>query len=191
MQRELPYSFMARENLRERQEDLVKDLRKICDELPEIEKVLGVGPQAVINRPCSECNKEAIRARIYIADRFHYLDGDQSNKLHSNRAIICPRCRAHILLSALALADMWQLKSRGMSNQEIGDRFGVTRERVRTLLKRYEPPKDDIDIELTIQDIQAEERRQGKKRVTDRRTLKKKLLKQMKKQGIKPKGGKK
>jgi predicted DNA-binding protein YlxM (UPF0122 family) len=189
VQREIPYSFIARENLRERHYYLLEDLRKICDELPEIEKNLGIGPQAVINKSCSKCNREAIRARIYIVGQFHYLDGDESNKLHSNRAIICPRCQAHILLSALAPADMWQLKLRDMSNQEIADKFGVSRERVRRLLEGYKPPREDIDIELTIQDMQAEERQQGRKRVTDRRTLKKKVLRGLKKQHRKPKGG--
>ena len=174
--------MMAPENLREKRESLLRDLREICDDLAEIEKNLGIGPQEVRNRVCSECGRKATRARIYVVYQFHYLDGDKSNKIHSNRAIICPRCQTHILLSALAPADMWQLKSRGMSNQEIADRFGVTRERVRTLLKGYKPPKYDIDIELTIQDIQAEERRQGKKRVTDKRTLEKRVLRQLKKQ---------
>ena len=76
----------------------------------------------------------------------------------------------------------WQYYIEDLTQQEIADRFGVTRERVRTLLKGYKPPKYDIDIELTIQDIQAEERRQGKKRVTDKRTLEKRVLRQLKKQ---------
>jgi DNA-binding transcriptional regulator LsrR (DeoR family) len=67
-----------------------------------------------------------------------------------------------------------------MSNQEIADKFGVSRERVRRLLEGYKPPREDIDIELTIQDMQAEERQQGRKRVTDRRTLKKKVLRGLK-----------
>ena len=189
MRREIPYSLISRENLSERRTDLLHDLRKICEELPEIEKNLGLGPQEVRNRSCSECNREAIRARIYIVDQFHYLDGDESNKLYSNKAVICPRCQAHILLSALAPADMWQLKLRGMSNQEIGDKFGVSRERVRRLLEMYNPPEEDIDIEQKIQDRQAEERRQGRKRVTDKRTLRKRILRELKKQGIEFKGG--
>jgi predicted transcriptional regulator len=174
--------LMARENLQEERGGLLSALQRICDDLAEIEKNLGIGPQEVRNRVCSECARKTTRARIYVVDQFHYLDGDKSNKLHSNRAIICPRCQTHILLSALDPVDMWQLKSRGMSNQEIADRFGVTRERVRTLLKRYKPPKYDIDIEWTIQGIQSEERQQGKKRVTDKRTLKKRVLRQLKKQ---------
>lgn len=175
------YSFTARENLREKHAELLHGLREIYSELAEVERSLGIGSQMVRNRVCSECNYQGAKAQIYIVDQFHYLDGNHSNNLHSNKAIICPRCQAHILLSALVPADMWQLKLRGMNNQEIADNFGISRERVRRLLKSYKPPKEDIDIELTIRDMQSLEKQQGKKRVTDKRTLKKKLLRELKK----------
>jgi hypothetical protein len=211
-------------------DDLRIEAQRVRNRITEIEEELESEP-TIRNIPCLECERPE-EAHIYNLDKIHHLDGNRSNRKHSNKAIVCPCCEAHILLSAHNPWDVWELKKKGVTNAAIARKLGTSRQQVGKLLKAYKrPPRiaEEVDIDKLIKEIQAMEReaiRTGhhwagdydtrpptpkwrsplaedtestfvrlpdvsKKRVTDRRTLKKKLLKQMKKQGIKPKGGKK
>lgn len=232
----LPFVKPANVRFLEIREELLdkfrREARGVRNRIIEIGEELESEPTIKRNIPCLECEAPG-EAHIYNLGKVHYLDGDHSNELHSNKAIVCPCCEAHILLSAHSPWDIWELKRKGMSNAAIGRKLGISRQNVGKLLKAYRrPPKvtDEVDIDELIKQYQAREReaiRTGhhwdgddsglfpsytlrqpvrrltedtrptfkrlptvsKKRVTDRRTLRKKLLKEMRKHGIRPKGG--
>lgn len=232
----LPFVKPANVRFLEIREELLdkfrREARGVRNRIIEIEEELESEPTIKRNIPCLECEAPG-EAHIYNLGKVHYLDGDRSNKSHSNKAIVCPCCEAHILLSAHSPWDIWELKRKGMNNAAIGRKLGISRQNVGKLLKAYRrPPKvtDEVDIDELIKQYQAREReaiRTGhhwqrdefdldistptakrtsflavdtratfvrlpvvsKRRVTDSRTLRKKFLKEMKKHGIRPKGG--
>lgn len=74
----------------------------------------------------------------FYAGQFHYLDGNPENKSWANLSLVCPRCRADILLSRFSPEEIWSLKATGYSNAKIGRLLGLSRERVRQICKKYE-----------------------------------------------------
>lgn len=188
------YSLSVRErHLLERKDDqrIIKVLKlyHLRHEIEELEAELGIKQTERVEKSCVECCSTSKHddfwkgTRIYNLDKIHYLDGDRSNKLHSNTAIVCPRCQAHILLSPFTPKDIWELKMKGMSNAKIGKLLGLSRERVRKLSKYYQPEPikvGNVDIDWLIkrgQGIEGTLKARGLlKRRTDKRTLKKRII---------------
>ena len=196
------YSLSARKrHLLERKQDrhwakvldVMDKLRQLRDEIEKLEQEAGIRQTERVEKSCVECcSISSHDARIYNLDKIHYLDGDRSNKLHSNTAIVCPRCEAHILLSSFTPRDIWELKMKGMSNAEIGRLLGLSRERVRKLSKHYQPEPikaDNIEIDSLIKEAQRIETIQKArgllKRRMDKRTLKKRIIAEIDKLKVK------
>jgi len=115
------------------------------------------------------------------------LDGNPNNKAFRNLEIVCPVCYAHIRLSRFSTQDIWLLKTRGLSNAEIGRLLDLSRERVRQLLKKYEAEQRaeltalmEADISDLVKKAEREENRLLRlgrlKRRIDRRTKKKRII---------------
>jgi predicted transcriptional regulator len=170
-------------------------LSQLRDEMEKLEQEVGIRQAERVEKSCAECRSISSHgARIYNLDKVHYLDGNRSNKLHSNTAIVCPRCKAHILLSSFTPRDIWELKMKGMNNAEIGKLLGLSRERVRRLSKHYQPEPiktDNMEIDSLIKEgqrIETIQKARGLlKRRTDKRTLKKRIITELDK--LKAKGG--
>jgi predicted transcriptional regulator len=164
--------------------DVMDKLRQLREEIEKLEEEAGIRQTERVEKSCVKCDSRSrYGTRIYNLDKIHYLDGDRSNKLHSNIAIVCPRCEGHILLSPFTPKDIWELKMKGMSNAEIGRLLGLSRERVRKLSKHYQPEPimaDNVDIDWLIKEAQKIETIQKArgllKRRTDKRTLKKRII---------------
>ena len=164
--------------------DVLHKVMQLRDEIEKLEVEAGIKQTERFDKSCVECcSKSRYGARIYNLNKIHYLDGDHSNKLHSNIAIVCPRCEGHILLSPFTPKDIWELKMKGMSNAEIGRLLGLSRERVRKLSKHYQPEPikaDNVDIDSLIegaQSIQTSQKASGLlKRRTDKRTIRKRII---------------
>lgn len=200
------YSVPPTERLLEKREELIENFKRdairMRNRLIELDEDIGIESK-ILKKSCLQCNPPE-DAHIYYLETNHYLDGNSLNELYSNKAIICPCCEAHILLPALSPEDIWKYKSVGMRNATIARILGISRQRVGALLKAYQktykpPAATELDLDKRIKEIQAQERTEihimkedaptvSKKRVTDRRTWRKSLLKEMKKQGIKLKG---
>jgi DNA-binding CsgD family transcriptional regulator len=128
---------------------------------------------------------------VYYPGRVHHIDGNQTNSSFGNLAMVCPNCRAHILLSRFSPKDIWLLKTRGLNNAQIGRFLGISRERVRQLFNKYEVKrKTEITplLEANLDDLvkKAEyienyliESGRLRKRL-DRRTKKKRILAELK-----------
>lgn len=186
------YSLPVRKrHLLERKENMLFEkhlplwdkLRQLRDELESLENELGIRHNKRVEKSCTECPPRHNNAPIYNLDKIHYLDGDHSNKLHSNRAIVCPRCESHIVLSAFTPKDIWGLKMKGIGNAEIGRWLGISRERVRKLSKRYQPEPvqaNNIDIDRLVKEAQRRQKglkaRGLLKKSTDKRTLRKRII---------------
>jgi|TARA_Y100000310_G_scaffold36889_1_gene34695 hypothetical protein len=119
-----------------------------------IKNELGERPTERFEKTCEECDHSS---PIYNLDKIHYLDGDQSNKLHSNTAVICPRCESHIILSAYTPKDIWELKMKGMGNAEIGRLLGISRERIRQLCKKYQNQTELDRLEKLLEKLIPDE----------------------------------
>ena len=89
------------------------------------------------DKSCKECSSYRTPP-VYYPGEVHHLDGDTTNKSFGNLAMVCPQCKAHVLLSRFSPEDIWLLKARGLSNAELGRLLGISRERVRQLCKKYE-----------------------------------------------------
>jgi len=163
-------------------QDVLNKCRQLRDKIEKLEVEAGIRQSERVEKSCKECNPR-VAPPIYNLDKIHYLDGDHSNRLHSNMAILCPRCGGHILLSPFNPKDIWELKMKGMSNAWIGKLLGISRERVRKLSKRYQPEPvqaNNIDIDRLVEEAQRRENRQKErgllKRRTDKRTIRKRIL---------------
>jgi DNA-directed RNA polymerase subunit RPC12/RpoP len=147
-------------------------------------------PLVNLDLECAECH----RKHIVNKDKVHHIDGNPANQTDSNTAVICPSCGIHILMSPATPAEIWRLKQKGLNNTEIGDYLGLSRERIRQILEKYkssQPETTDIskptdhEIEQKIEYLQGWERnRRPGKRVTDRRTIRKKLESEIQKKGL-------
>ncbi len=150
------------------------------------------------DKSCSECDSTS----VYYPGEIHYIDGDKSNKSQGNMAMVCPRCRAHILLSRFNPEDIWLLKARGLNYAQIARLLGISREWVRQLCKRYETQLARVDVDKLVKQAQNIERywqydfddeamrlvkKTGKKHLTDRRTWKKRILAEAQRMGLIPK----
>lgn len=124
---------------------------------------------------------------VYYPSKIHHLDGDINNESFGNLALVCPKCEAHILLSRFSPEDIWILKTRGLSNAEIGRLLGLSRERVRQLCKKYEAKQQaelaalmDTNIEDLVKKAEYIENHliaSGRlNRRIDRRTKRKRLI---------------
>ncbi len=171
-------------------------LAQLRQEILGLEIKAGIIHKARAGKSCKECGG---KSPIFNLDKIHYLDGDRSNKLHSNIAIVCPRCEVHILLSPFTPKDIWELKMKGLSNAEIGRLLRISRERVGKLSKRYQPEPvqaNNVDIDRLVKGVQKIEKNQKArgllKRRTDKRTLRKRILAELtrlEKKQVKKKGG--
>jgi hypothetical protein len=129
--------------------------------------------------------------------KIHHLDGNITNNSFNNLAMVCPKCHAHILLSRFTPKDIWLLKTRGLSNAEIGRLLGISRERVRQLCKKYQETEIkwlEANVDGLVKQAQAIDnrlktgyskdkdgfpikwRRKKGKRLIDRRTLRKRII---------------
>jgi len=134
---------------------------------------------------CQDCRKQD--SPIFNLENVHYLDGDHSNKAHGNIAVICPSCQSHILLCPFTSQDIAKLKMRGLSNAAIGRYLGLSRERVGQLLKTCDMESVNFkipSIDQLIEEEQEWEKENGRKRVTDKRTLKKRIVARLNKGAI-------
>lgn len=178
-----------RDRLWEKRLPLMDEIMRLRHEIEKLEEEAGIGQPERVEKSCAECcSISRYDARIYNRDKIHYLDGDRSNKSHSNIAIICPRCASHIILSPFTPKDIWELKMKGLSNAAIGKYLGLSRERVRQLCKRYQPEpvqSENIDIDELVKEAQNRERRYGHNRITDKRTLRKRIIRELTKLGKK------
>ena len=146
-------------------------------------------PLVNLDLECSECH----RKHIVNKDKVHHIDGNHANQTDSNTAIICPSCGIHILMSPATPAEIWRLKQKGLNNTEIGEYLGLSRERIRQILDKYKSTQPetsdglkpaDHELEQKIEYLQGWERnRHPGKRVTDRRTLRKRLVAETQKTG--------
>lgn len=101
---------------------------------------------------CNECERE-----VYNLEEMHHLDANKSNRLHSNLAIICPKCNSHIALSRYSIDDISKLKSSGMNNAEIGRLLKISRERVRQLSPKPQPNPDSRMAAIANKSIRTQE----------------------------------
>lgn len=153
---------------------------------------------------------------VYRAQKFHHLDGDVSNKQHGNVAVVCPHCRVHIMLSRWAPEDIIRLRMQGMNNANVGRLLGISRERVRQLSSQYAPKPqepEEVDVDEMVRVVQLKDKhlRQveaykhedamfeaemrglpyppnpPKIRLRDKRTIRKRVLAEIKKLGLKAK----
>ena len=132
-------------------------------------------------------NRSAYRTHpVYYPGRVHHVDGNPANNVAHNMAMVCPHCHTHILLARNTPDDVWDLRLRGLNNAHIGRLLGISRERVRQLLaqgnplRRTELPSEE-QLDHLIEEAQKIERAILKhegaaRRVTDRRTLRKRIL---------------
>lgn len=120
--------------------------------------------------------------------------------------MVCPQCRAHVLLSRYSPQDIWLLKTAGLSNAEVGRLLSISRERVRQLCNKYEAEHEaeltalletnmnnlvkkaqEVEKSWKYEYVQDEEtgryvgRPRRGKRLTDRRTLKKRIIAELNK----------
>jgi hypothetical protein len=134
---------------------------------------------------CKECGQR--QPLIFNRNKIHYLDGNHTNRAHGNIAMICPSCQSHILLSRFTSDDVWGLKMKGLSNAAIGRYLGLSRERVGQLLKKCDMESVNFkipSIDQLIKEEQDWEKKNGRKRVTDKRTLKKRIVARLNKGAI-------
>ncbi|MDD5288184.1 MAG: sigma factor-like helix-turn-helix DNA-binding protein [Dehalococcoidales bacterium] len=97
-------------------------------------------------------------------------------------------------MSPATPAEIWGLKKKGLNNTQIGEYLGLSRERVRQILKKYkssQPEDTDIskftaqEIEQKIKYLQGWERdRHPGNRVTDRRTIRRRVEVEIQKKGF-------
>jgi predicted transcriptional regulator len=122
---------------------------------------------------------------VYFPGEIHHLDGDKTHNSDDNRAMICPNCEAHILLIRFSSEDIWLLKTKGLNNAQIGRLLGISRERVRQLIKRYQTKINNTVLseseikELVDRVDQLERYMVYHRRITkrmDKRTLKKRVI---------------
>jgi hypothetical protein len=163
-------------------------LREIDRSLKSILYLKIESPLVKLDLECAECH----RKHIVNKDKVHHIDGNPSNQTDSNTALICPSCGIHILMSPATPAEIWRLKQKGLNNTEIGEYLGLSRERIRQILEKYkstQPDTADIspithEIEQKIEYLQTWERdRHPGKRITDRRTLRKRIESDIRKNG--------
>ncbi len=102
----------------------------------ELKKLIYGEPVEVEGKSCEV--KHCGGGHIYYPGKVHHLDGNPNNGSFGNLAMVCPKCRAHVLLSRFNPEDIWLLKARGLSNAGIGRILNISRERVRQLCKKYE-----------------------------------------------------
>jgi predicted transcriptional regulator len=157
-----------------------------------LEKLLMGEPVEVEGKSCKvqHCGRGELHGYhhpIYYPGKIHHLDGDTKNESFGNLALVCPKCKAHILLSRFDPEDMWLLKTRGLSNAEIGRLLGISRERVRQLCSKYETKhKTELttlleesldDLVKKAESIENHLIASGRlKRRIDRRTKKKRVI---------------
>lgn len=146
-----PYSYgMEEKDLFKLSEwfHLIDRRRNLLDRLNEIDKILQNKPLIErIDETCAECRRGWIVNRREI----HYIDGNHANHAHSNTAVVCPYCGAHILMSVATPKGIWEYKQKGMSNAQIGKLLCLSRERVRQLAAKYRPKKPQIIGEADIE----------------------------------------
>ena len=119
------------------------DYDEECRLKNELLKLVMGEPIEVAGKFCN--THDCRRGPIYYPGRVHHLDGNQDNNSFGNLAMVCPSCKAHILLSRFGPQEIWRLKISGLSNAEIGRLLGISRERVRQLSRQF-PPKLDLEI---------------------------------------------
>ncbi len=95
---------------------------------------------------CSKCSKKPPEVRLHI----HHLDknghesksfnGEENNQLN-NLITLCTRCHAYTHYVEFKMNPnvgmMKEMKKQGLTYQEIGDEFGLSRQRIHQLLKGY------------------------------------------------------
>ncbi len=157
----------------------------------ELKKLIMGEPVEVVGKSCNmqDCgrgNYRVVHHPVYYPGKVHHLNGDTNNESFGNLAMVCPQCRAHILLSRFSPEDIWLLKAKSLNNAQIGRLLGISRERVRQLCKRYETQLSrmpQIDIDSLVKEAQARQRElveYGKLgRLTDKRTLRKRIKAEM------------
>jgi hypothetical protein len=186
------------EGQKRHREDLEKQIQQKLDLIQhtydEIRRLNVEAGKELIERSCADVDCRRNHP-IFNLDKIHYLDGDRSNKLDSNRAIICPACGSHIVLGRFTPEDICDLKMKGLSNAKIGEYLGLSRERIRQLSKRYKfdlgkVKSTNIDrLTSEAQDIERRQKAEGtRKRLTDKRTLRKRIIAQKTKLAAKEKG---
>lgn len=164
-----------------------EQIKYATSEIERIYRVHGINPEKGENiradKFCVECGSR--QKPIYNSEIVHFIDGNCHNTEHGNIAIICPQCESHILMSQFTSNDVFKLKMKGLSNAEIGRYLGLSRERVRQLIKKCEPDSvimTTVSIDQLIKEEQELERKyRAYRRVTDRRTLKKRITARLEK----------
>jgi DNA-directed RNA polymerase subunit RPC12/RpoP len=146
-------------------------------------------PLINLDLECAECH----RKNVINKDKVHHIDGNSANQTDSNTAVICPSCGIHILMSPATPAEIWRLRQKGLNNTEIGDYLGLSRERIRQILDKFKSSQPDaLDISPTAQEIEQkikylqdwERQTHPGERITDRRTLRKRLEAEIRKNGV-------
>lgn len=129
-------------------------MNQINDRANLIERLIGLERETIqlrvqlnmlpkeTGKSCQECHT----SDVYCSDEWHHLDGNDSNNMHGNIAVICPCCHSHIALSRFTPEDIYRFKMAGMNNAEIGRLLLLSRERIRQLAQRSTPEQKIINI---------------------------------------------
>lgn len=159
--------------------------------------------RSVMHELARECYPtiENTERRAYYPGEIVHFNGNNADNSWGNLAITCPCCTGLIMLSRYTPQDLWLLKAGGLSYAKIGQLIGISRERVRQLCKRYEAPSVDVDelvkqaqemerywqYDFDDEDGRPVNKKTGRKRLTDRRTWKKRIIAEAKRMGFIPK----
>lgn len=129
---------------------------KLQKELQELTSGGGV----VAGKACCDplCDGHFRDSNVYYPGKIHHLDGDTNNESFGNLAMVCPKCRTHILLSRFSPEDIWLLKVKGLNNAQIARYLGISRERVRQLYKKARSFKEKVNMSELVRIAQSGQR---------------------------------